>query len=383
MAAAAFKGPCLILEAGPEAGRKLLVSGSGQCNFTHDLDRDLFLQRCGAYGRFLKPALYQLGPHELISQLVKLGCPAQIREDGKVFPASMKAADVRDALLRAALNRGARVEYNARIKELRHQDGFEITGQRGNKFQSEKLVIACGGASWPQTGSDGSGFELARQLGHKIISPHPALASVNIKAYPFRSCAGISISQAEALLQTGNGRRSYKGDLLFTHNGLSGPLILDNSHLLKAGDTLRLRFMTDPERELQSRLAARPKSSIKRALRSAVMPEALILVLIRLAGIDPDIRCADVYRQGRLALAAVLGGLELEVASVESLATAMLTAGGVDLAEVKARDMSSKLVPGLSFAGEVLDYMLPSGGFNIQAACSTGWLAGSKLAILP
>jgi len=378
MAATASGSACLILESQSEPGKKLLVSGSGQCNFTHDLEVEEFLARCGKHARFLKPAMYKLGPQDLIQHLAKLGCPSLVRPDGKVFPASMRAVDVRDSLLKGTLQSSSRISYGVKIREVTRREGFLLKDDRSREYRCRELVIACGGASWPQTGSDGSGYELARQLGHRIIEPRPALASVSIQAYPFVSCAGISLQDVSAQLATKTGKHQVSGDLLFTHSGLSGPLILDSSHLLASGDTLRLAFIKDAGPKIRKLLALKPKAGIKNALKATGLPEALLIVLTGMARVDQDKRCAEVTRAELKDLTQVLEALTLKTGKVESLATAMLTAGGVDLAEVRARDMSSILVPGLKFAGEILDYNLPSGGFNIQAACSTGWLAGSS-----
>ena len=378
MAASASAGPCLILEAGPRPGRKLLLSGSGQCNFTHDLELDEFLKRCGSYARFLKPALYKLSPAKLIGYLNSLGCQSIVRPDGKVFPASLDAKDVLAALLRGALKPGNQIISSARITHVSIDKGFVLTDNHQRLYRCRKLLIATGGASWPQTGSDGSGYELARQLGHKLIEPRPALASILIDAYPFRTCAGIALSGIKAELLTQAGKHRVSGDLLFTHRGLSGPLVLDHSHLLAQGDTIRLCYLEDAAVKLRQIMASRPKSSLKNALKTTGLPEALLLVLITMAKVNPDKRCADVSAPELKSLGFSLSSSDLKLKSVECLSTAMLSAGGIDLGEVRARDMSSCLVPGLYFAGEVLDYNLPTGGFNIQAACSTGFLAGSQ-----
>jgi len=378
MAASASRESCLILEGGPRPGRKLLVSGSGQCNFTHDLDVDEFLKRCGNFARFLKPALFMLSPAKLTGHLERLGCQAVVRPDGKVFPASFQASDVLSAMLKGALKPSNQLIHTARITKVNADQGFILTDGQNREYRCRKLVIATGGASWPQTGSDGSGYELARQLGHQITAPRPALAAVFIDAYPFRPCAGISLPGITASFITPAGHKQARGDLLFTHQGLSGPLILDNSHLLVQGDTIRLCLLEDADARIRRIILARPKSNIKNALKLTGLPEALLSVLISLARLNPDKRCAEVSAPELKSMAYSLSSSDLKVKNVECLANAMLTAGGVDLGELRARDMSSVKVPGLYFAGEILDYNLPSGGFNIQAACSTGFLAGSR-----
>ena len=376
-AAIACADRCLVLERNSMAGKKLLASGSGQCNFTHMLSPQGFLERCSSHARFLKPAIYGFGPQAFIDLLREYGCESTVREDRKVFPASLKAADVRDALLRAARAKGARIGYNCRVTDIDATDGFRIETANGNQYSAPKLVLAGGGASWPGTGSDGSCHGLARLLGHSVHPPRPALAAIDVQNYSaFRSCAGIALPDVTATFHGTYGKLSASGSLLFTHTGLSGPLILDHAHLLAVGDSIKLCLISGADERLIGLCNANPAKSILGALKLAGIPEALLAAILKISGVEPTQRCADLGRLDRRKVAQALEALELKLQRVESLATAMLTAGGVDLGEVNAHNMMSRLRQGLYFAGEVLDYNLPSGGFNIQAAFSTGWLAG-------
>jgi predicted Rossmann fold flavoprotein len=359
------------------AGKKLLLSGSGQCNFTNARPIQEFLKRCGTFSRFLKPALYAFSPDDFIRLLQQNGCESFARDDGKVFPKSLKASDVRDAMWRAAQANEAKIIYNCRITDIEARDGFRLTARDGRQFHTGKLIIAGGGASWPQTGSDGSAYELATQLGHAIRTPRPALAAISVEGqHLWRYCAGISLKDVYAVSHGKEGTKTARGDLLFTHSGLSGPLILDNSHLLARGDSIDLRLVENAGQRLPQMVTANPRKTLVNALKGFGLPQTLIHAILNSISVDPDITCANLTRADRVKIAGVLSALRFTVRDVESFATAMLTAGGVSLEEVKARGMASKLHTGLHFAGEVLDYNLPTGGFNIQAAASTGWLAG-------
>ncbi|MDP3114987.1 MAG: aminoacetone oxidase family FAD-binding enzyme [Candidatus Cloacimonadaceae bacterium] len=369
--------PCLILERNLIAGKKLLLSGSGQCNFTHDLSREEFLLKCGQFGAFLKPSLFAMDSQGLIDLMTENGCPVAVRADGKVFPASFNAEDVRDTLLRLVLAKGSRIEYDKKVVKVFPGEGFQVICEDGSEYQCRKLIIAGGGCSYPQTGSDGSAMELTKQLGHKIVKPRPALASVKIRAYKsFVSCSGISLKRIKAILINPLKRFVVEGDILFTHSGLSGPLILDNSHLLSGSDRIILELLPRAEQRIPLLLDKYARQNLLNCMKHSGLPEALILALLSTKNIDPAQPAAQVKKTTRFQIVSILSHLEFTVNEIESLSTSMLTAGGVSLKEVRAQNLESKLHPGLHFAGEILDYNLPSGGFNIQAAISTGWLAG-------
>lgn len=367
----------LLLERNPVAGKKLLLSGSGQCNFSNALPKTAFLAACDKYAHFLKPALYRFDNAAFIGLLEEAGCPALTRPDGKVFPASLHSADVRDALLQTALDRGAKIRYGIRILAVEKQDCFILQAENGESFRGSRLILASGGASYPQTGSDGSAYALAKALGHSVIPPAAALAAVAITAWePFRSCAGVSLQSVQAILHTGVGKKRVQGDLLWTHTGLSGPLILDSSWMLRAGDSVELNLVPDAQERLPSLINLHPRNSLFTALKRLGLPASLLQAILVFGGVDPSQVCAELTKATRLKTISLLAGLKLSVDAVESLQTAMATSGGVPLAEVKAHSLASKLCPGLYFAGEILDYNLPTGGFNIQMAVSTGFLAG-------
>lgn len=370
----------LLLERNPFAGNKLLLSGSGQCNFTNALDRTEFLKVCGKNYAFLKPAFYLMDNVKFRELVEKAGCPTLARPDGKVFPASLRAEDVRNALLGSAVQAGARLVFNARVASVRRQDRFFVETADKSIYQAERLILAGGGSSWPQTGSDGSAYALARSLGHLIVAPRPALASVRIKGFGFfKACAGVSVKQAEAVFYAQGARIRARGDVLWTHEGLSGPLILDHSHLLGRGDRIVLNLLPRAAERVAEVIRLHPRQALLQALKRFQIPESLLSAILVSAAIDPGQICSAVTRDTRNRLVEQLSGLTFTIAEVESLRTAMATSGGIPLSEIKARSLESKLCSGLYCAGEILDYNLPTGGFNIQMAFSTGWLAGLGL----
>ncbi len=376
-AAIAYGKGALILESNPEAGKKLLLSGSGQCNYTNNLSNEDFIRACRKAGPFLKRALYSADSGFFTELLDKAGCPGYVREDGKVFPASLKAEHVRDALLQTALRKGAEILYETKVSEVRKEKaGFTMQTGCGT-MHSRRLLLACGGSSWPQTGSSGDGYAFAEELGHTLNPVRPALASIETDNYtPYVQCAGIALYDQKAEFITKTGKHRDNGDLLFTHTGLSGPLILNNSHLLEKGDMVRLRLLPGAESIIQNALSQGNARHLLNALKAVPLPNALLEAILISSGLKPDSPSSSLSAKQRNLIITALQLLEFRISKVEGLQTAMSTAGGVLLKEVNSATLESRIVPGLYLAGEVLDYALPTGGFNIQTAFSTGWLAG-------
>ncbi len=371
----------LILERNTIAGKKLLLSGSGQCNFTNNLNKEEFLHACGTYSHFLKPALYRFDNDALIDLLSEAGCPVIIRPDGKAFPASLRADDVRSVLVQKALAAKSDIRYQTRIVKAIKMDRFRLETENGERFICDNLILAGGGSSYPQTGSDGSINSLAKALGHNIIEPKPALASVSIASFKaYQDCSGVSLRNVAATFITKQKKYFAQGDLLWTHTGLSGPLILNNSYLLDQGDKVVLCLLPRAEDRILEILQLYPRQSLLQALKRFLVPESLLAAILTVSGIDLSQKCGEVRKSTRQRLIMLLSHLEFTIAAVESLQTAMATCGGIPLSEVKAHSLASRICPGLNFAGEMLDYNLPTGGFNIQIAVSTGYLAGISAA---
>lgn len=378
-AAIAYGNGAVILERNAEAGRKLLLSGSGQCNFTNNLSNAEFIKACRKAGPFLKHAVYACGSIFFIEFLAEQDCPSLVRDDGKVFPASQKAEQVRDVLLKAALNKGAEIVYNAHVSSIIRTESVFILKTRQGEFRCRKLLLSCGGASWPQTGSSGEGYTFAKSLGHSISPVRPALAAVETEHFDyFKQCAGNTLLQVKAEFMAKTQKHKDTDDLLFTHTGLSGPLILNNSHLISKNDIIRLHLVQEAEKLVLHAIHNAGSKQLLNALKIIPLPQAVMEAIILSLSINPETKAMALSKQQRNLIVNALQSLDFKVRTVESLQTSMSTAGGVLLKEVNSATMKSRLVSGLYLAGEVLDYALPTGGFNIQAAFSTGWLAGKS-----
>ncbi len=381
----------LVLEKKRSPGRKLLLSGSGRCNLTHDGDVRAFLDHYGDANRFLRPALLGFTNRDLVAFFKDRGLAMIRMEGGKLFPQTQRSRDVMKILLEECEDRDVIIECNKSVTSVEKLGEGEVEGGGrflvacgDEKYRSRLLVIATGGRSYPATGSTGDGYSFAESLGHSIAEIGPALTPVRIKDYPFSKLAGISLPNATVSIFRGKKVKEQHGDVLFTHQGLSGPGILDLSRSIRAGDVLRVSLVRAKKREdLERWLRDKSQKDGARNLRSVLadldLPARLASRVLEIMEIPPDLKCASMTREMRIGLAGHLTGFPLVVEELGGYDSAMVTRGGVNLKEVDSKTMESRVVDGLYFAGEVLDVDGDTGGYNLQAAFSTGFLAASSI----
>lgn len=375
----------LILEKNEMAGKKLLLSGAGQCNYTNNCEVSEFLQKYGDKGRFIKTALYNFTNHDAIEFFNKNNLKSTVREDGKVFPSSFRARDVLDLLINCADY--AEILLNSRVEKVSYHEYKELfyvkTGQ--NSFTGKNLIIATGGKSYPNTGSTGDGYDFAKSLGHTILEPKPALTPVYVVNYPFRDLSGISFENIKVSLWKDNKKaHEFTGDFLFTHLNISGPVIINNSKHMNPGDILKINFTSFYNEEefkiyFENLIASSGKLNIKTALKELNMPRRFFEKILEMAGIDENLSCSQLNKDSRKKLIQLLAFHPMEIKNLGDYHIAMVTKGGVSTKEMNPKTMESKKIPGLYFAGEVLDYDGDTGGFNIQAAFSTAKLAAENI----
>ena len=378
----------LVLEKKETPARKLLISGSGHCNITHEGDIQDFLNHFGDHGRFLRPALLSFTNQDLVSYFEEKGLAMIRGEDGKIFPETLQARDVLNILIKECEDKEVRIGCGQEVRAIaKTENGFRVACENCD-YSCRLLVIATGGCSYPGTGSTGDGYRFARNLGHSITDIGPALTPLIIKDYPFSELAGLSFSNMEISLHRYGKIRKMKGDILFTHLGFSGPAVLDLSRYIRAGDVLKLSFVPVQERETlekwimdQARFygALNLKTVLANLPNSVPLPPRLIKRILVLSGIDADSSLAQLTRGMRIKLTDNLTGLPLVVSEPAGFDVAMVTRGGVDLKEVNPKTMESKLISGLHLVGEVLDIDGDTGGYNLQAAFSTGMLAARNI----
>jgi len=366
-----------VLEKNVQPGVKLRLSGSGQCNLTYGGPIEDFFDHYGGEkkARFVKPALLAFPNTHVVHFFERRGSPLVEREDGKIFPRSQESGDVLRTLLDELKSNGGRLQTGVEVRAiLRTDGGFCVETSRGTLL-SKRLTIATGGMSSPKTGSTGDGYRWARQWGHRIVSPRPALTPVVVQRYPFIDMAGLSFDDIPIELYRHNKKiRQGRGDVLLTHRGLSGPGILNLSRFVEPGDTLRLPLCRGAV-NLESLLIG--KKRLKNALTPLGVPKRLLLRLLKELGISSETAAAEIDRQTRSRLESALTGFPFVVDRLGGFDEAMATSGGVALEDVNRQTMESRLVPGLFFCGEVLDIDGDTGGYNIQFALSSGFLAGN------
>jgi predicted Rossmann fold flavoprotein len=379
------KNRILILEKNPDPGKKLLLSGSGQCNITHYGEIRDFLARYGNHGKFLKPALFEFTNTDLIAFFGERGLPMVTDENGKVFPKTRRSDDVLATLLAKCRERGVILHCGEAVTSISWtSDGFEIT-TTAKVYHSPALVIATGGASYPTSGSTGDGYRFAASMGQPVTEIGPALTPLLIRNFPFASLSGMSFPQMHFSVWRAKKKiADHTGDILFTHLGLSGPGILDASREIRTDDEIRLSFVGTLNREeftadLTRRIQESRDWQIGTILAAYPIPERLNRKLLVLSGIPEDLKGNHFSAEQRSRLITNCTQFPLTVTAPGGFSVAMVTRGGIALDNVNPKTMESTIIPNLYFAGEVLDIDGDTGGYNLQAAFSTGFLAGRSI----
>jgi predicted Rossmann fold flavoprotein len=372
----------LVLEKKALCGRKLLITGSGQCNLTHEGEMASFLSHYGAGKRFLRPALMNFTNNDLVDFFACRGVSFEADKNGKIFPSTKKASDILFVLLRECDEKGVMIRCGEPVLSVEKDREAFIVKTVMDNYSAKNLVISTGGASYPQTGSSGDGYKIAENLGQPVKEIAPALTPVYPHVYLFGELSGISFEDARLSLFRENKKiGEHTGDILLTHKGLSGPGILDFSGSISSGDILKISFMTgmNPE-EFRKDFIQKTDSGGTKLVRTILseysLPERFARKIIELSGILPDLTCAHLPKKERNLLVKNLTEYSFEVRELGGFDEAMVTRGGVALEGINPKTMESKIVPGLYFTGEVLDIDGDTGGYNLQAAFSTGFLAG-------
>lgn len=383
-----------LLEKKEQVGKKLKLTGKGRCNITSALEGEAFMSGYAGNGRFLYSSLNQFPNQDLINFFNKRGLATIIERGQRVFPASGRAEDVVQVLYQNMLNNGVGIICKRRV------EGVEIEASqiRGIKVEGEVIpcvaaIITTGGMSYPGTGSTGDGYEWARAAGHHIIPPRPGLVPLVAEEEWVKELQGLSLKnvQASACRLDGSRINQEFGEMLFTHFGVSGPIILSMSRdigevLYCRQEAVRLSIDLKPalsEEKLDERLQRDLDIYSRRQFKNSLdrlLPKKLIPVIVELSAIDGNKESNQVTRAERRKLLQLLKNLEITITATRPIGEAIVTAGGVDVKEINPQTMESKLVKGLYFAGEILDVDGYTGGFNLQAAFSTGYLAGKSAA---
>lgn len=379
-------------------GKKLLITGKGRCNITSSIDIHEFIQNITGNGRFMYSAFENFTNDDIIKLLNKNGVKTKVERGNRVFPASDKSIDVRNALERELKTRNVKIKLNTKVKSILADDnkavGIELEG--GEKVYADKIILATGGKSYPLTGSTGDGYIMAKKLGHTIITPKGSLVPLTSKDNDVKSLQGLSLRNVKIILKDiEKNKKIYEdfGEMLFTHFGVSGPTILSSSaHLLRyknseelmKNDKIKLFIdlkpaLTNEQLDLRIRrdFDENKNKQFKNSL-DKLLPKKMIEVIIKRSKINEEKKINEITKEERRNLVELLKNFEVNINGFRPIEEAIVTAGGINVKEIDPKTMESKLVRNLYFAGEIIDVDAYTGGFNLQIAYSTGYVAGKS-----
>lgn len=381
---AAQKGEkVLLLEANDRLGKKLLITGKGRCNVTNHCGADEVLRNVPRNGRFLFSVMDACPPTAVMAFFENNGCALKTERGNRVFPVTDRSASVLDCLKAVMKKSGVKV-MTGRVKQILTSDGA-VSGVRtqNETYHADRVILATGGVSYPATGSTGDGYAMAEALGHTVVPPEGSLVPLETAGSDCQDMQGLSLRNVGVKLLDGKGKLLYKdfGELLFTHFGVSGPTVLSASAHLK-GEGCKLVLDLKPaldEGKLNDRILRDLDAYRNRSMENALtdlLPRSMIPVVLRKLDIDLAMQANSLRKEQRRALVTLLKAFPVEITGKRPVAEAIITSGGIKTGQINPKTMESKLVPGLYFAGEVIDCDAYTGGFNLQIAWATAYAAG-------
>ncbi|MCI8725293.1 MAG: NAD(P)/FAD-dependent oxidoreductase [Hungatella sp.] len=380
-----------LYEKNEKLGKKVYITGKGRCNVTNACDVSEMMQNVVTNPRFLYSSFYGFTNQDMMNLLEQGGCPLKVERGGRVFPVSDKSSDVISALAGQMEDLGVKVYLHKEVKDLLVSDGSckGILLSGGLQVEADSVIVATGGLSYPATGSTGDGYRFAKEWGHRVTETSPALVPFYVKEDVVQRLQGLSLKNIQAVVLDGK-KEIYRefGEMLFTHFGVSGPVVLSASSF--GARIIRKRPLTlsidlKPalsEEQLDARIRRDFEEAANKQFKNALSklyPSKLIPVMIERSGISPEKKVNEITRQERMNLVEATKHFTLTLTGLRGYEEAIITQGGVDVKEIHPATMESKKVKGLFFAGEVLDLDGVTGGFNLQIAWSTGWAAGSHI----
>lgn len=376
-----------LIERNDRLGKKLLITGKGRCNVTNNSDVNTHIENTPTNPRFMYTALNNFTPQDVMTFFEELGVPLKTERGERVFPVSDRAGDICGAL-KTRLNRLGVKIITARVSKIDKGDVFTVIAD-GREYTADAVIVATGGASYPLTGSTGDGYKFAEHFGHTVVTPKPSLVPIECKEKWVKEAMGLSLKNVSLTVRDGE-REVYfeQGEMLITHFGVSGPLVLSASSHMKGlgGKQYSLYIDLKPALDfetLDKRLQNDFSKNINRDFVNSLgelLPSKLIPIIVRLSGIDARQKCNSITREARHGLVTLLKALPLTAVKFRPIDEAIITSGGVSVKEISPKTMESKIVSGLYFAGEIIDVDAYTGGFNLQIAFATARLAGESAA---
>ncbi len=382
----------MLIEKNDTIGKKLKITGSSRCNITNNASLNTFAEKFGKKGAFFRSAFAALSNRRLMTFFEAKGLKFKTEENGRVFPVTDKSRSVIKVLKEYMSQNRVKINYNTRLVKIKNKkDYFSLDLGNDNYMATRKVILATGGISYPATGSTGDGFNVAQKVGHKVTPLIPGIVPLKVAEHYVKELQGISLENARLTFKYGKKKLvSDSGNLIFTHFGISGPLVLDISSqiikILEKNKTVNLFIDLKPEmtdQELQKKLMDefenRSKTEFKNLMK-LFMPNRMIPIFTELLGINPKKKVNQVNKGERNKIVSLLKAFPLTVTGSLPIEKAMVTCGGVSRKEIDPQTMESKVMSGIYFAGEIIDFCAPSGGYNLQEAFSTGYLAGEMAA---
>lgn len=380
-----------ILEKNEKLGKKLYITGKGRCNLTNDCSADVLMNHVMTNPKFMYRALFGLDSQKTMALFESQGLRLKTERGGRVFPESDKSSDVIRTLERMLKDRKVQVRLRTEVMALEVENGrcIGVRTTNGESLPADRVLLACGGCSYPSTGSDGSSYKLAVDQGHRLVPVRPSLVPMDIEESWCQELQGLSLKNVTVTLQEGKKiRYKEQGEMLFTHFGVSGPLILSASARCgRIKDWRNVTLCVDLKpalsaEQLDGRILREFQENINKQFRNslgALLPHKLIPVIVGLSGIDGFKPVHDVSKAERQRLGSMIKNLIMHPLGLRGFREAIITAGGISVKDVNPSTMESKHIKGLYFAGEMLDIDALTGGYNLQLAWSTGWLAGESM----
>jgi predicted Rossmann fold flavoprotein len=380
-----------LLEKMHRTGRKLMITGKGRCNITNTAVTEEFLRKFSEKSRFMKPSFYSFSNNDVIEFFENMNVPIKEERGGRIFPVSDSARDVVDALVKWCKAQGVKIKSETEVKSLNIQNKLisEVIDSNGKAYGADSFILATGGASYRATGSTGDGYKLAASAGHQLKEIYPALVPLVTTGDTAKQLQGLSLKNVSvSVIIDGRKKIAEFGEMMFAHFGLTGPVILtlsrDIVQFLRDDKSIDVSIDLKPaldHRKLDARLLrefnTHGRQKIKNILKN-LLPQRLIQVCLSLNGLDGEKLAHQITGDERKRLRIWLKDFRMHVKGYRPLDEAIVTAGGVSTKEIDSKNMSSKIIKNLFFAGEVIDVDAPTGGYNLQAAFSTGWLAGQN-----
>ena len=380
----------ILLEGNERIGKKLFITGKGRCNVTNAKDISEFFDFIPGNPHFLYSALYTYTNIDVMNFFENAGVKLKVERGSRVFPNSDKSSDIISGLSRGLNEALVDLRLHSKVKDVIFNNNKieAVILENGSKVKGDYFIITTGGKSYPLTGSTGIGFDLAKKMGHTIVEPKPSLVPIEIEESWFRELQGLSLRNIELKIKNKKNSKvvySGQGEMLFTHFGISGPLVLSGSRFIKDGEKFEISLDLKPaleEKQLDLRIQKDFKKNLNKDYKNSLdelLPKKLIPVIIELSKIDENKKVNSITKEERRTLLNLLKNLTFTVKGLRDISEAIVTAGGVSTKEIDPSTMQSKIVDNLYFAGEVIDVDAFTGGYNVQIALSTGYLAGKSI----